>query len=296
MGETVKFQEKRQEFLRKNKVELDVPKFAQEKNSPSRKREVYRGSKEQRKRAQERNKRRRQKILAKRIGTIGLVGLIAFGGVKAVSEYNHNNAAITLEQALENGESLKTLKIDKSIEDELNEIKGKLANEEMSNEELIKLSTEINGLQFDNIKTKLSKTLKVDESDIELHTSVVSMQEGETYESVTVENGETYGKKGFLENKNTISDEISQYIKDIGKMQTLMGEIQSGDINRSDIFKEYKKAVKGIDQMAAAKMSVDEKGNITVEKTKVKELKENNKEKNKETSKQEIVQEDDMER
>ena len=287
MGETIDFQEKRKEFLRQNKVDIEVPTFMQKQN-----REVYRASRKERERVQRHNSKRRRKALAKRLAIIGLVGLIAFGGYKGYQSYQEKNESITLEQALENGESLDTLKIDNSIKNELDSIKEELTGNNITNQELLQLSTKINNLQFDTLKTKLSKTLNVDESDITLHTGVVSNQTGETHESVQVQDGQTYVGKEIFNNTNTISYDISRYIKDIGEMQTLMGKMQTGDIDRNSIIKSYKSTIKEIEQMATSKMFVDDKGNISIQKLQKRDLeKEDNK-----IAKQDRQVDDEMEK
>ena len=287
MGETIDFQEKRKEFLRQNKVDIEVPTFMQKQN-----REVYRASRKERERVQRHNSKLRRKAVAKRLATIGLVGLIAFGGYKGYQSYQEKNESITLEQALENGESLDTLKIDNSIKNELDSIKEELTGNNITNQELLQLSTKINNLQFDTLKTKLSKTLNVDESDITLHTGVVSNQTGETHESVQVQDGQTYVGKEIFNNTNTISYDISRYIKDIGEMQTMMGKMQTGDIDRNSIIKSYKSTIKEIEQMATSKMFVDDKGNISIQKLQKRDLeKEDNK-----IAKQDRQVDDEMEK
>ena len=266
MGKTINFHEKRAEFLKQNKVDIEVPSFMQNMT-----REVYRGKKEQRKRLQ-RNKTKKRAKLMKKIATLGLVGVLAFGGYKAYQTYQGANSSITLEEALNNGETLENLKIDTSIKNELESIKNELSQNEMTNQELLQLSTKINELQFDTLKTKLSKTLNVNEEDIKLYTDVVSNQTGETHESVEIKDGQTYNEKGLFDNSNTISSDITNYIKDIGEMQTLMGKMQTGDLDRNSIMKSYKSAINEIDQMAAAKMYIDGKGNISIQKENKKSL------------------------
>lgn len=266
MGKTINFQEKRAEFLKQNKVDIEVPSFMQ--NTA---REVYRGKKEQRKRLQ-RNKTKKRAKLMKKIATLGLVGVLAFGGYKAYQTYQGANSSITLEEALNNGETLENLKIDTSIKNELESIKNELSQNEMTNQELLQLSTKINELQFDTLKTKLAKTLNVNEEDIKLYTDVVSNQTGETHESVEIKDGQIYNEKGLFDNSNTISSDITNYIKDIGEMQTLMGKMQTGDLDRNSIMKSYKSAINEIDQMAAAKMYIDGKGNISIQKENKKSL------------------------
>ena len=51
-----------------------------------------------------------------------------------------------------------------------------------------------------------------------------------------------------------------------------MKEIQRGDINRQEILEQYGKMIENTSQLAASKMNVDEKGNITVDQTKVSDL------------------------
>ena len=270
------------EFKERYKVDLSSTKSKNTRVSEEKERYTSKNN--------ELKKLRKTKRRLKPWAKIALVGLIAIGGYKAYDIYSTNqkeNTPITLTQALENGDSLKDLKIDNSIKNELEEIKADLANKDISNSDLMALSTKINELQFDTIKTKLSKTLGAEESDITLSTGVESASEGTTRETVEVEGGKTYTNKELFKNENTIPSEISDYIKEIGDMQTLMGKLQEGDFNRNDILKEYKEAVKSIDQMAATKMTVDKKGNIYVEQTKQKDLKENNKE----TSRQEIEEE-----
>lgn len=282
--------EKRDKFINEYKVDV-LPFMKNKKTRPAQEKEVYKSQNNKLKKV-----RTKKKTRLKPWAKIALAGLIAFGGYKAYDMYATNqkgNMPITLTQALENGDSLKDLKIDNSIKNELEEIKVDLANKDSSNEDLIALSAKINELQFDTIKTKLSKTLGAEESDITLSTGVQSTSEGTTIETVEVNGGKTYTNKELFKNENTIPSEISDYIKEIGDMQTLMGKLQEGDFNRNDILKEYKEAVKSIDQMAATKITVDKKGNIYVEQTKQKDLKENNKETTKETSRQEI--DDEME-
>ena len=281
---------KREEFVKQYQVDV-LPFMKDRKTRGAKEKEVYKSKNNQLNKV----RRKRLKKPVKRIATIGLAGLIAFGGYKAYSAYNEyqkENTPITLDQALQNGESLESLKIDNTVKNELEDIKEELGKEDISNSDLMGLSIRINELQFDTIKTKLANTLGEEESDITLHTGVAS--EGKTKESVEVKGGEKYTNKEFLKNENTISSEISDYIKEIGDMQGLMQELQEGDFKRDDILSKYKKLVKSTDQMAASKITVDKNGNISVEYTKVKDLKENNKETGKVNATREI-DDDEME-
>lgn len=262
------------EYKNKNnkfKQSLEVPDFMKKPNTQKSKANI-----EERYTAPKGtlNKTKKRKINKKKlIIVLGATGLMAFGGLKAYDMYKETqkqNAPITLDQAIENGDSLKKLGIDEKIKTEIDGINKLLSSDEISNKALIDLASRINNLQFDTIKTKLANTLGVEETDISLYTE--SADEGRTRESVYVKDGETYRNKEFLVNSNTITSDIADYIKDIAEMQTLMGKIQNQNIDRSDILKKYKSAMETVNEFAAGKMDIDEKGNISMDYTKVSEL------------------------
>ena len=214
------------------------------------------------------------KNTCKLIGEIGLAGLLAFGGYKACQEYNEyksQNTPITLEQAMKNGESLDELGIDKKIEKEIEDINNLLNKDEITNNEIIELSAKINNLQFDTIKTKLSNTLGVDEEDIKVFTDIVNNGET-TEERIEIKGGKIYTNKDFFKNSDTMTEDISNFIKDIGKIQGLMGDIQNKNMDRRECLKKYKQVMKNLDNFAAGKMTIDDKGNISMDYTKVSEL------------------------
>lgn len=284
------FQDKRKKFMEENKV--DIPSFANKKVYASTTPEKYTSkSKISNKRKRKINKKRLTALL----GATGIAALAVFGGIKVYTNSQVQNEPITLVEALNNGETLESLDIDQNIQDELLNLQAALENEDITNSELIALSTRINDLQFDTIKTKLAKNLGVEESDIHLSTVAIAKDEGriESTEKISVDGGKTYTRKDWFKNKNTMTDEIGDYIKNIGDMQRLMGQIQNGDINRQDIINQYKEVLQEIDQMAASEMTIDENGNISVEQVTQKNLEE----KNQQTSYNKIEENDqEMER
>ena len=83
-------------------------------------------------------------------------------------DYRDSKNTITLEQALDNGKTLDDLGIDEDIQYRIENIEEKLADENLKNEEIIELSSKIESLQMDVIKSKLSEVLNVSPSDIKL--------------------------------------------------------------------------------------------------------------------------------
>jgi Tfp pilus assembly major pilin PilA len=132
----------------------------------------------------------------KKVAAVAAAVLAVGGTVKGVDMYQNyqaQNTHITIEQALENGATLEKLGITKETEKEINSIDKMLENEDIENNELMKLAPRINSLQFDIIKEKLAKTLNVDKDDISLYTETAD--EGKTAESVSIKNGEIFFKK-----------------------------------------------------------------------------------------------------
>lgn len=234
------------------------------------------------KRENERKRRLRKSKISRRaklVGNVkkiaivlGAIGIVIAGGngiKNTYDTYQQQNAPITLEQALENGENLDSLGIDNNILLEMQDIEEMLEKGDLTNEEIIKLAPRISELQFDTAKTKLANTLGVAENEIRLYTRPI--EEGQTRETIKTSNG-MYTNKDIFTYENTIPSELSNYIKEIGGMQDVMKKIQEGDINREEILEKYGKMIKNTSQLAASKMNVDEKGNITVEYTKVADL------------------------
>lgn len=129
-------------------------------------------------------------------------------------------------------------------------------------------------MQFDLIKTKLSKTLKVPEENIYVYTK--PDYGGKTSESIEINGKPKYFNKGFLKNENTISDEISDYIKQVAEMKDLADNIEYSDIDRKEIISIYNDMILKTEQFAAMQMDKDEQGNIYMKVTKVGELNQEN--------------------
>ena len=261
--------DKGKEFRKSLQVEPQIAEFMTKESKKQK--ETYTASKGTMKKAK---RKVNWKNTCKLIGEIGLAGLLVFGGYKACQEYNEyksQNTPITLEQAMKNGESLDELGIDKKIEKEIEDINNLLNKDEITNNEIIELSAKINNLQFDTIKTKLSNTLGVDEEDIKVFTDIVNNGET-TEERIEIKGGKIYTNKEFFKNSDTMTEDISNFIKDIGKIQGLMGDIQNKNMDRRECLKKYKQVMKNLDNFAAGKMTIDDKGNISMDYTKVSEL------------------------
>lgn len=268
------YKERKEKFQKSMKVNtenrIQVPNISRSSQG-----ERYKAKKTYRKTSTKEKRKESKKKLIEKVGKkifiAGLAGLLVFGGVKAYNEYRDSKNTLTLEQALENGETLQSLGINKEIEEELNELSVAL-EEDLTNEELIKLATKITGLQLDVAKTKIADTLEVEEYEIKLNAS-----KGEDGANVYVDGKGTYIKDTPINNilgEKTISKEIEDYIDEIVKMQGIENDILKGDINREELVKAYEKAIEETSKFAAGELKQDKDGNLVLNKTRVSELEE----------------------
>lgn len=226
------------------------------------KREKYAVPKTTKKTVKKAHKKSRMPKIAGRLLVAGLVGVAVFGGVKKYQEYKeYQNNRPALEDVLDDNITLEKLGLDDSIENKIEELKQRDI-ENLSNSELITLPEEINDVQFDIIKSKLSNVLGTYEGNIEVKQSVpnrVEIYKDEELDKVFTEADkidEIINKIG-IKNGNLISPEIGKFISDIANMQTISEDITKGNINRDSIIKECKKSIENADKFAAEGMIKD---------------------------------------
>lgn len=207
--------------------------------------------------------------------TYGLAALTVWGSYKAYTEYKDSQNTLTLEQALENGETLEELGINQDIATELEELSTRLEGD-LTNQELIEIAEEIPEIQMKVIKTKVANILNIEDwnNDISLKPS-----DGDFTTTMYIKDGEKkYERPGIINSivniitgdEKTISPEIANYIDAIGRAQGKRDKMQGGDISERDI-KNCKNALEKASQFAAGKIEIDKKGNIGIEKIRVSE-------------------------
>lgn len=309
------YQERRKEFAKGVAYdgEIKVPNIQRTKEEKARLYEMHKKIEQEERIKQERyraQKSYRQKMikrkrtlakLARRVTTVGLAGLVAFGGFKACQEYRDSKNTITLEQALENGETLESLGLDETmaigvengetirigIDAELERLNEKL-NRNLTYQELAELTEEIIKLQKVVGKSKLKNALNIDNiKDIELRPAIegtfINVDDAHYEESGIINMFDLVGAdnaipyvNAALDNK-TISSEIASYIHEIDTMQEVEANMKEGDISKSRATKACKTALEETSKFAAAKMEIDEKEDhqgthISIQKTRVSEL------------------------
>lgn len=267
-----RFREELSETYYRTKNDIDVPSFSsrdmREKRYTAKKGTVNKA------------KNRRKLNWKGKLAIAAAVGTITVGAIYTTNDIKESqNPPITVEQALKSGKSLNDLGINESIKNKINEIQKKVQNKEITNSELIELAPQIEALQFEVIKGKLSDKLKVEYNNIKLK---INEDPKNGISGVTIKtksnaiDEKIYRNKEFLSNGLTMSDDIVDFIYDIGDIQKLEKKIESKDIDRNKIINTYKDKIKNINEFATGEMSVDKEGNIEFKKTRVKDLEKEN--------------------
>ena len=137
-----------------------------------------------------------------RVAAWAAVAIMFFAGKGIISNINTQdeqvNASTQIEMALKNGANLETLGIDDTIFTEIKEIEGQLANDDLTNIEILKLAPRINAVYFDVVKGKLANTLGVKKHDVKIYAD--TDHEGKPTQRIEVRDGRIYINDDFLTN------------------------------------------------------------------------------------------------
>ncbi len=213
--------------------------------------------------------KRNTKTMKKLLATVGLSGLIAIGSIKGYEVYQEQTQTINLEQAFQMGKDIQSLGLTPELVERIETIDTVLEEPDtLSNIELLEIGQEIRDLQKEVVFTKL-QTLTGEED--------IKYKEGDRNDwrySVTI--GDTiYREKDILDRKSKIIGfNITDYIRDYDDYRADIYEINHEDFNRESYIKKMNKQINKIEKFAAGEMSIDEKGNIKMEKTKQKQYEE----------------------
>lgn len=283
MDKVQDYKKKRQDWIDKDvNGGVELPEFMQKRSEDLKKQKdiekIYTAPKGTKAMAQEKQKKCRLKPEVRRIrnGVITGVALLAlFGG--PVTKYNSyaditpDGEIATIEQMKNNPEMLEKIATETSNIERWENYKKALENEEITNNELITLSEDIYSLGLDIFKEKASVATDIDKGNIK---TSLSSSAGETIIQIKEDESPKYSyQKGDLMDvaiqgwasyigldDKAMSEDIADYIKSISDIQTIKNNINTSDINRDKLKKEYNNALDEIEDMLSKKFVLD--GNV----------------------------------
>ena len=204
---------------------------------------------------------RKGRVLAL-LAAIGITG----GGVKALASAVNtgNEKAVNIEEISNDKSMLKSLGISKETAERINSINEKL-EQGIDREEMKDFVKEIHEVQFDVIKEKIAKALKVDKGSITLDYSADS-NANET--QCVIVDGIRYDNKGSVSGYS-IDNEIGDFIVDVVNCNRLINTVKGKIYIKGIAIEKCKKFMKNVNDLAFNKeIKVDEMGNISTEKIK----------------------------
>lgn len=216
----------------------------------------------------------------KGIATVAVTAAAAIGVVTGINAYN-DSQTITVPQAISMGETADSLGLNDNILAKMQYIDESLNNENIKNEDIIKLIPQVKNVAYDVLASKLANTLGVNMDSVKFGSE--SIQEGQTRQYVKVYNrlfDQKYTSMDipFLYKEHTISQDIANQIKNNEDLNDLISEVQNGNLNRNNIINRLKEINEATSKFAAGKMYIDKNGNITLDKIKLSDLDKNEEE------------------
>lgn len=204
-------------------------------------------------------RKRKTKNFTKTFKALLAAGLVTIGTYGANEYYIK---PVTLQEALDAGESLKDLGLNENIVNELEQIQSTLSiKDELSKEELIDLGKNIENIELDVVKEKIGNALDTDSfitttpRDKASLSSTISFYDEKIDENKILVEGKDY------------DSEIGNQIERIASLQIANNAYDNGINSRKEILEIYEKSLKEIERFATAKVTVNEKGKIKFDKT-----------------------------
>lgn len=266
MMELKSYKEKRNEFLKSIQPKLQVIDVQ---------RPTYKASKDARAKSQEKQRRSTRKRLLKKVGALAAITATSIVvGTSAVNkvyeEQISSKKQITLEDALKNGKTAEDLGIKEETIQEIHNLKSEIEDESLSYEEMLEIARKLPMIEKEVMKEKIAMAIGVEMHNIKF----VAPTKDVPVCSVAVKGKGNYSRKNAINQMTgkTVSPDIIEYIEDIIEAQDMKDSLNAGTVGIKEAKEFYKSAIEKTKQVAAWEVNADEKENITVEKTKILDL------------------------
>lgn len=204
-------------------------------------------------------KKRKTKTLRKTFRALLAAGLVT------ISTYGANEyyiKPVTLQEALDAGESLGNLGLNEETLSELEQIQSSLLiKDELSKEEIKELGANLENTELDLVKEKIGNALGTDSS-----ITTTPRNEASLESTISFYDKKSDKDKILVENKDYDS-EIGSYIERIASLQIANDAYAHGGNSREEILKIYEKCLKETERFASSKITVNENGKIKFDKT-----------------------------
>ena len=217
-----------------------------------------------------RRARRMKGFLSFAMLTAGWVTAIAAIGPDLYRKRVQENQPISLQQALQNGQTVENLGISQETADAIINLEETIKDENLSREELENLAGPLEATQFKVIKEKAGDLLGENPENIEVWTHSAHGNSPESQElKIDGKDGtEVYTRSDINIGRNIMSQKIADYIYDIGDTQSL----DTASKTDKELIELYEEKIAGTSQFAAGEMKLEKRNHIVLEQTTQKDL------------------------
>lgn len=236
-----------------------------------------------------RAKKRKRKI-RNSIVTLILASAVGIGGLTVVGHLRGEKESPNITQiAMENAVGADDLGISEDTMEKFKKYDEFFSNfdknDTLTDEMVLAMSNEIEGMNYAVVKEKMAKLLNEDVENIKLHYSF-EKNDGKFLTTITVNEDNITKEQIFTGNKNlimpesnTIPKSVEDVITQLNDFENLNSDLKEDKITKVNAVKKLQKLYKNIADIASSEFIKDEKGNITlVHYEKIKEQAQNKEE------------------
>lgn len=249
-------------FSNKENDHLSVQNFGKKRVTPEKQRKTYKSN------TKLSNKKPNRKLNKKFLGSIaaaGIAGLAIFGGCQIFKDSQLGNNGVTIEEALNNQNTLETLGLDENTAKDIQELKGKIENiDNLSDKEIQDLIVEVEENYFTTVKDKLANIYDADIEDIKIQPEGVVLSESDFYSSSRPEASIIINEE-IVAQGDQIPQDLKDYFKECEDARINVNTyVRKADENydRTKAIKAIKEDMVNIEKMGATEITLNEDGNL----------------------------------
>lgn len=251
---------------------LSVPEFGKRNVTPEKGKRTYKSNTKLSNRKPKR-KLNRKFLLA--LGAAGIAGLAVFGGCQVFKDSQKVNNGITIEEALNNPNTLETLGLDENTAKGIAELKDKVANiDELSDEEIQDLIVEVRDQYLNMIKDKLADVYNVN-SDVVQILPENDMIDPDSYAYDTRQLASVIVNGEVVAEGDQIPQDLKDYFKECEYAQTNVDNYvveAEENYNRENSIEALKEDMVNIEKMGSTEITLKEDGSLNTYLVTVKDV------------------------
>lgn len=267
----------REEFTKKIRREvepIDMKKYQRQQKEEQLKQKEKRYTAQKGTATRAKKRKRKMKI---KLAALIMAAAVGVGGISLANKKMNEADTITITQMQEDGInpqsiglSSETIALFKQYDEYFENFEtGNISD--LTDNDIISMISDIEGLHFSVVKEKMGSLIGEDSKNIKIHYGI-EKADGQKYTTV-VANEDTNNKEVYSDTsgalfgigrKNHIPDELTDVIWQLESLEKLETKLREDKITKVNAVKELQELYEDLEQVATGKFTQDEKGNISI--------------------------------